>query len=79
MVFSFDYIFKYRGIIISALGMAIFVFTIDIHMPLWAILSGFLIQGLGMGLSMPPSTDSIMGSIPKAKAGIRSALNLTTI
>ena len=67
------------GIIISALGMAIFVFTIDIHMPLWAILSGFLIQGLGMGLSMPPSTDSIMGSIPKAKAGVGSALNETTI
>ena len=67
------------GIIISALGMAVFVFTIDVHMALWAILSGFLIQGLGMGLSMPPSTDSIMGSIPKAKAGVGSALNDTTI
>lgn len=67
------------GIIISALGMAIFVFTIDIHMALWAILCGFFVQGLGMGLSMPPSTDSIMGSIPKAKAGVGSALNDTTI
>ncbi|WP_041959318.1 MFS transporter [Sulfurospirillum arsenophilum] len=67
------------GIIISALGMAVFVFTIDVHMALWAILSGFLIQGLGMGLSMPPSTDSIMGSIPKVKAGVGSALNDTTI
>jgi len=67
------------GIIISALGMAVFVFTIDVHMALWAILSGFFVQGLGMGLSMPPSTDSIMGSIPKAKAGVGSALNDTTI
>lgn len=67
------------GMIISALGMAVFVFTIDVHMPLWAILGGFLIQGLGMGLSMPPSTDSIMGSIPKEKAGVGSALNDTTI
>ena len=67
------------GIIISALGMAVFVFTIDVHMSLWAILIGFLIQGLGMGLSMPPSTNSIMGSIPKAKAGVGSALNDTTI
>lgn len=64
---------------ISALGMAVFVFTIDVHMALWAILSGFFVQGLGMGLSMPPSTDSIMGSIPKAKAGVGSALNDTTI
>ncbi|MBP1681996.1 MAG: Antiseptic resistance protein [Proteobacteria bacterium] len=67
------------GIMISALGMAVFVFTIDVHMALWAILSGFFVQGLGMGLSMPPSTDSIMGSIPKAKAGVGSALNDTTI
>jgi len=67
------------GIIISGLGMAIFVFTIDVHMSLWAILSGFLIQGFGMGLSMPSATDSIMGSIPKSKAGVGSALNDTTI
>ena len=67
------------GMIISALGMAVFVFTIDIHMALWAILSGFFVQGLGMGLSMPPSTDSIMGAIPKEKAGVGSALNDTTI
>ena len=59
--------------------MAIFVVTMDVHMPLWAILVGFLIQGFGMGISMPPSTDSIMGSIPKAKAGVGSALNDTTI
>ncbi|MDD2384506.1 MAG: MFS transporter [Sulfurospirillaceae bacterium] len=67
------------GMIISALGMAIFVFTIDVHMPLWAILIGFFVQGLGMGLSMLPSTDSIMGSIPSEKAGVGSALNDTTI
>lgn len=67
------------GMIISALGMAIFAFTIDVHMPLWAILIGFLIQGLGMGLSMPPSTHLIMSSIPNEKAGVGSALNDTTI
>lgn len=67
------------GMIISGLGMAIFVVTIDVHMPLWAILIGFFVHGLGMGLSMPPSTDSIMGSIPPQKAGVGSALNDTTI
>ena len=49
------------GIIISGLGMAIFVFTIDVHMSLWAILSGFLIQGFGMGLSMPSATGFYYG------------------
>lgn len=67
------------GIIISALGMAVFVFTIDISMSLWAILGGFLIQGLGMGISMPPATDSIMNAIPHEQAGVGSALNDTTI
>jgi len=67
------------GIIVSALGMSIFVFTIDVNMSLWAILGGFLVQGLGMGFSMPPATDSIMGAIPNEKAGVGSALNDTTI
>jgi EmrB/QacA subfamily drug resistance transporter len=32
-------------------------------------------MGIGMGLAMAPATDSIMGSLPKAKAGIGSAMN----
>jgi len=38
------------GMMVSALGVVIFVFTIDVHMPLWAILVGFLVQGLGYGI-----------------------------
>jgi EmrB/QacA subfamily drug resistance transporter len=34
--------------------------------------------GTGMGLVMPPATDSIMGSLPLAKAGVGSAMNDTT-
>jgi EmrB/QacA subfamily drug resistance transporter len=32
-------------------------------------------MGVGMSLAMSPATDSIMGSLPKAKAGIGSAMN----
>jgi EmrB/QacA subfamily drug resistance transporter len=32
-------------------------------------------MGIGMSLAMSPATDSIMGSLPKAKAGIGSAMN----
>ena len=32
-------------------------------------------MGLGMGLAMAPATEAIMGSLPKAKAGIGSAMN----
>jgi hypothetical protein len=34
--------------------------------------------GVGMGLAMAPATDSIMGSLPTAKAGVGSAMNTTT-
>jgi hypothetical protein len=32
-------------------------------------------MGFGMSLAMSPATESIMGSLPKAKAGIGSAMN----
>ncbi len=35
-------------------------------------------MGLGMGATMAPATDSIMGSLPLAKAGVGSAMNDTT-
>ncbi len=40
----------------------------------WAL----ALMGLGMGGTMAPATDSIMGSLPLAKAGVGSAMNDTT-
>jgi len=37
-----------------------------------------LLFGIGMGFIMAPATESIMGSLPKAKAGVGSAVNDTT-
>jgi len=37
-----------------------------------------LILGTGMGIAMSPATESIMGSVPKEKAGVGSAMNDTT-
>jgi len=34
--------------------------------------------GIGMGLVLAPATESIMGSVPLAKAGVGSAMNDTT-
>jgi EmrB/QacA subfamily drug resistance transporter len=34
--------------------------------------------GIGMGFTMAPATESIMGSLPPAKAGVGSAMNDTT-
>jgi hypothetical protein len=37
-----------------------------------------IVMALGMGLTMAPATESIMGSLPRAKAGVGSAINDTT-
>ena len=37
-----------------------------------------LIYGLGMGITMAPVTESIMGSLPRERAGVGSAINDTT-
>ncbi|MGI8983607.1 MAG: MFS transporter [Acidimicrobiales bacterium] len=42
------------------------------------VLACMLIMGLGMGMTMAPATESIMGSLPRAKAGVGSAVNDTT-
>ncbi|MGI8810270.1 MAG: MFS transporter [Acidimicrobiales bacterium] len=42
------------------------------------VLAHLLIMGLGMGMTMAPATESIMGSLPRAKAGVGSAVNDTT-
>src|SRR5438445_3911109 len=36
------------------------------------------ILGFGMGFTMAPATESIMGALPRAKAGVGSAMNDTT-
>ena len=42
------------------------------------VLAHMLVMGLGMGMTMAPATESIMGSLPRAKAGVGSAVNDTT-
>ena len=44
----------------------------------WAIIGVTIVMGLGMGNVMAPATDSIMGSLPRSKAGVGSAMNDTT-
>jgi EmrB/QacA subfamily drug resistance transporter len=42
------------------------------------LLAGLLILAVGLAFAMVPATESIMGSLPPAKAGVGSAMNDTT-
>ena len=61
---------------LSTVGAALFVLAgagVDTGYGRVAIALGMM--GFGMSLAMSPATESIMGSLPKAKAGIGSAMN----
>jgi EmrB/QacA subfamily drug resistance transporter len=61
---------------LSTVGAALFVLAgagVDTGYGRVALALGMM--GFGMSLAMSPATESIMGSLPKAKAGIGSAMN----
>jgi EmrB/QacA subfamily drug resistance transporter len=52
--------------------------TFQVATSLMHVILVTLIMGVGMGNVMAPATESIMGSLPRAKAGVGSAMNDTT-
>ena len=67
------------GLAIAGLGLALFAQLPAQNISYWGDVAWrMVIMALGMGLTMAPATESIMGSLPRAKAGIGSAMNDTT-
>ena len=65
------------GMLIFATGMVVAsTSTVGSGYPRVAI--AMLLLGSGMGLALAPSTESIMGSLPRDKAGVGSAVNDTS-
>jgi len=65
------------GLFLSALGVLSFV-QLDVSTGYENIFWRLMLMAVGMGLTMAPATESIMGSLPLAKAGVGSAVNDTT-
>ncbi|MEO7555298.1 MAG: MFS transporter [Acidimicrobiales bacterium] len=65
------------GLLIVTAALCLFVlFTPDTSV--LTVIGVSVLMGLGMANVMAPATDSIMGSLPRAKAGVGSAVNDTT-
>ncbi|CAN5757410.1 MFS transporter [soil metagenome] len=65
------------GLFLVSLSMLTFL-TLQVDSSTIHVIGTTLLLGLGMGNIMAPATDSIMGSLPRAKAGVGSAVNDTT-
>jgi len=65
------------GLLVVASGLAL-VATVPVSEGYVHLLTGFLLISTGMAMTMAPATESIMGSLPPAKAGVGSAMNDTT-
>jgi EmrB/QacA subfamily drug resistance transporter len=69
--------------VVTGVGMTIFGITFCLYalttqtMPQWVIELLMVGIGLGMGLTMSPATNAIMGAVPRHKAGAGSAVNNT--
>jgi fucose permease len=66
------------GILIAASGFFYFYRIATVNVSYLDIAIGMCITSLGMGVTMSPATNSIMGSIPVDEAGVGSAMNDTT-
>jgi len=63
------------GLLLITFGMLLFGTVVEIGTDYWIIATVFLVLGLGMGLTMAPSTGLVMESVPDDKAGVGSATN----
>jgi len=61
------------GMSLLALSLVLFG-TLDASSSFWNILPGLLVGGVGMAVTMAPTTAAAMGSVPVTKAGVGSAV-----
>ena len=66
------------GVALATLGLVLMALFVSVDGGYLSILPGMLAMGIGMGLSMTPSTEAITSSLPGAKQGVASALNDVT-
>jgi EmrB/QacA subfamily drug resistance transporter len=66
------------GILLGGAGLALMASLVSVDGGYLAVLPGMLAMGLGMGLSMTPSTEAITSSLPRERQGVASALNDVT-
>jgi EmrB/QacA subfamily drug resistance transporter len=66
------------GMLLGGSGLALMSTLVSVDAGYMGVLPGMIAMGLGMGLSMAPSTEAITSSLPRDRQGVASALNDVT-
>ncbi|MGI5290213.1 MFS transporter [Nonomuraea polychroma] len=66
------------GIVLGGAGLVLMATFVSVNGGYLSILPGMLAMGLGMGLTMTPSTEAITTALPSERQGVASALNDVT-
>lgn len=66
------------GILLGGAGLVLMATFVSVDGGYLSILPGMLAMGLGMGLTMTPSTEAITTALPRERQGVASALNDVT-
>ncbi|MER6133689.1 MFS transporter [Streptomyces sp. NPDC001815] len=66
------------GILLAGAGLALMAAIVSVDGGYLSVLPGMLAMGVGMGLSMTPSTEAITSALPRERQGVASALNDVT-
>lgn len=66
------------GIALAAAGLALVSLLVSVEGGYLSVLPGIIVIGVGMGLTMTPSTEAITAALPLERQGVASALNDTT-
>ncbi|GAA0418963.1 MFS transporter [Acrocarpospora corrugata] len=66
------------GIFLGGAGLVLMAIFVSVDGGYLSLLPGMLAMGLGMGLTMTPSTEAITTALPRDRQGVASALNDVT-
>ena len=65
------------GLTLIAVGLLLMT-GFEVDSSYGSVALSYVLLGMGIGLAMTPATDSVMGSLPLAKASVGSAVNDAT-
>ncbi|MFI0407422.1 MFS transporter [Actinomadura sp. 3N508] len=64
------------GMLVSACGFTVYL-TFGLETSYWAMVPGMVLSGIGIGMAMTVTGDTVLASVPKKRSGAASAISET--